>query len=443
MKVSALLITIFCVVCAEATDVVSSASADMTLLDTTVATNDVTMARFQSELPVAYSAALWNETSQAGQTASLTVDDELLLDAGDEGVCVWNPSRSGVHFLRHSVNGATLVKRVIVPAPDVFIERIGDNLCQLTASDGVSPIRYTLDGTDPTTESALYEVSFAIPLSRMSFVRACTQGEGYVLGEVKSAAFNIRGKCESVAVTLASVDTRAGSSVVPVEGVTCVSWSGLWSSDSEAEVTVDVDGAEILKSRGEGSFEYYPAAVGHHVLTHETRKDGLAVGEKLTATIDVLPVLKKGRVVEGVAQIAEGTTEIADGAFVNRRDLISVVIPSSVTNIAATAFASCSNIVSVEFGAWPDMLHPCEPEISGWSAVGDDVYQTDRQNQYYQTLVLKTEVEGPRRTSFRWKATYSGNYLRYYVVSAHKRLDPAAGARFHAARRPCVACGCL
>ena len=30
-----------------------------------------------------------------------------------------------------------------------------------------------------------------------------------------------------------------------------------------------------------------------------------------------------------------------------------------------------------------------------------------------------------------------------YVVSAHKRLDPAAGARFHAARRPCVACGCL
>ena len=30
-----------------------------------------------------------------------------------------------------------------------------------------------------------------------------------------------------------------------------------------------------------------------------------------------------------------------------------------------------------------------------------------------------------------------------YLVSAHKRLDPAAGARFHAARRPCVACGCL
>ena len=30
-----------------------------------------------------------------------------------------------------------------------------------------------------------------------------------------------------------------------------------------------------------------------------------------------------------------------------------------------------------------------------------------------------------------------------YIVSAHKSLDPAAGAWFLAARRPCVACGCL
>ena len=29
------------------------------------------------------------------------------------------------------------------------------------------------------------------------------------------------------------------------------------------------------------------------------------------------------------------------------------------------------------------------------------------------------------------------------LVSAHKSLDPAAGAGFLAARRPCVACGCL
>ena len=31
----------------------------------------------------------------------------------------------------------------------------------------------------------------------------------------------------------------------------------------------------------------------------------------------------------------------------------------------------------------------------------------------------------------------------FYIVSAHKSLDPAAGAGFLAARRPRVACGCL
>ena len=33
--------------------------------------------------------------------------------------------------------------------------------------------------------------------------------------------------------------------------------------------------------------------------------------------------------------------------------------------------------------------------------------------------------------------------VNVYIVSAHKSLDPAAGAGFLAARRPRVACGCL
>ena len=43
-----------------------------------------------------------------------------------------------------------------------------------------------------------------------------------------------------------------------------------------------------------------------------------------------------------------------------------------------------------------------------------------------------------------WNSIFQMAYCRVrYLVSAHKRLDPAAGARFHAARRPCVAGGCL
>ena len=38
---------------------------------------------------------------------------------------------------------------------------------------------------------------------------------------------------------------------------------------------------------------------------------------------------------------------------------------------------------------------------------------------------------------------YIGESNECYIVSAHKSLDPAAGAGFLAARRPRVACGCL
>ena len=112
---------------ARAGDVISSASATMALLDTTVATNDVTMAGFQAELPVVYSAALWNETDQIGQTAMLMVDNDTLLEAEDEGVYVWRPNRAGAHALRHTVNGITLVKNIHVIAPEVQIERLGDD----------------------------------------------------------------------------------------------------------------------------------------------------------------------------------------------------------------------------------------------------------------------------------------------------------------------------
>lgn len=410
---------------ADTGNVVSSASADMTFLDTTVATNDVTMARFQSELPVAYSAVLWNDMSQVGQTAMLAVDGDALLNAEDEGVYMWRPTRAGSHVLRLTVNGVTLAKAVHIPASEVQVERIGVNLCKLTASDGVSPIRYTLDGTDPTAESALYEGPFPIPLSRMSFVRACTQGEGYVLGEVKIAAFDISGKCDSVAETLATIDSRAGKPVVPVDGVTCVAWSGLWSSDSEAEVAVDADGVKILMSKGEGSIEYYPTSVGRHVLTHETCKDGIAIGEKLTATIDVSSVLKEGRVVEGVAQIAEGTTEIADGAFANRHDLISVTIPSSVTNIAPMAFAGCVNLTNVVICGGISGEQKRNAEVVGdtdWVEEdglyeGDAVYRSNVIADNGSTAIEFSIPKGTEAFVYSWKVGSERNYdkLTFYL----------------------------
>lgn len=46
--------------------------------------------------------------------------------------------------------------------------------------------------------------------------------------------------------------------------------------------------------------------------------------------------------------IKEGTTEICQSAFANRKDLVSVTIPHSVKSIGIDAFAGCSGLTSVE-----------------------------------------------------------------------------------------------
>lgn len=115
--------------------------------------------------------------------------------------------------------------------------------------------------------------------------------------------------------------------------------------------------------------------------------------------------------------IPDGITELCGYAF-SGGQFTSVVIPKSVTNVASTSFLRCANIKCVGFGNWPIMHHKkylYEPEATGWSNVGG-VYRTERQDgNGTQTPVLKLKVEGPKNLSFRWSATYCGNYIRYYL----------------------------
>ena len=394
---------------------VSEATSMTTALDTSVVTNDVLSIGGRHRLWVAYSSTSWCGDRDSSDIVKLTVNGERVFEACEEGVYEWTMVKAGYYILRHEVNEKVLEKKVNVIAPTTVIEREGYNLCKLTASDDKSEIRYTVDGSEPTRGSPVYMGPFEVSPTNLTFVRACTFGEGCPQGETAMVMFERAGPLVCTAETVVAIDTRAGAETLMVDGAVGVVWSGLWDGVVTDDVLVSVDDELWFHGLGDGVASFYPEKVGDYLLTHMVKRDGEMVGVPLSARIGISPLLKVGCVKDGAAVIAIGTKEICSGAFARKDELVSVVIPSSVTNIAPTAFAGCFNIVSAESGVWPNMLHRCEPETSGWSVVGDDVYQTDQQNQYYQTLVLKAEVEGPRHASFRWKATYNGNYLRYYI----------------------------
>ena len=51
----------------------------------------------------------------------------------------------------------------------------------------------------------------------------------------------------------------------------------------------------------------------------------------------------------GSADISDDATTIGHGAYRNRKDIVLVIIPSSVTSIHRSAFLNCPNIVSISF----------------------------------------------------------------------------------------------
>ncbi len=51
----------------------------------------------------------------------------------------------------------------------------------------------------------------------------------------------------------------------------------------------------------------------------------------------------------GSADISDGATTIGYGAYRNRKDIVLVIIPSSVESIHKNAFVNCPNLVSISF----------------------------------------------------------------------------------------------
>lgn len=84
-----------------------------------------------------------------------------------------------------------------------------------------------------------------------------------------------------------TVDTRAGKGTLATDHAVDIAYSGLWDGDAGATATVTVNGRTMKTATGEGVYTWTPSAAGTYTLTHRTTKDGVPVGETLTATFAV------------------------------------------------------------------------------------------------------------------------------------------------------------
>lgn len=84
-----------------------------------------------------------------------------------------------------------------------------------------------------------------------------------------------------------TVDTRAGKGTLATDHAVDIAYSGLWDSDAGATATVTVNGRTMKTATGEGFYKWPPSVAGTYTLTHRTTKDGVPVGETLTATFTV------------------------------------------------------------------------------------------------------------------------------------------------------------
>ena len=99
-----------------------------------------------------------------------------------------------------------------------------------------------------------------------------------------------------------------------------------------------------------------------------------------------------------IEEISESVTSLGYGAYRNRKDLVLVTIPYSVTSIAKNAFFNCPNLLSISFD-----------DDSGWYATQDPA------NWQKQTMGTRVDLSDPSANAAMFR---SGRYYFYKVEEA-------------------------
>lgn len=175
------------------------------------------------------------------------------------------------------------------------------------------------------------------------------------------------------------VDTRAGKGTLATDHAENIAYSGLWDGDAGATATVTVNGRTVKTVTGEGVYTWTPPSAGTYTLTHRTTKDGVPVGETLTATF-------------------------------------TVTSPSAPTDSLGVALDNAT----LTFGTDGDTPWFVQSEVShsGGSAARSGTIDHGGETR------LTTTVSGPGTLSFWWKVSSERNYDKLSVsVDDVERAD--------------------
>lgn len=189
---------------------------------------------------IRYSTA-WVSGAASGATAVVSVNGETLKSATGSGSVTWTPPGDGNYTLTHKVMsggvqiGETLTATFLVGNPDapVFSPASGTTFDTPTLSVSISCstvdaiIHYTIDGSEPTSESSVYK---RFKISGKTTVKAVAVFDGK-LSDVVTAEY-ARGQCAEVAVDAATSFTGSKTKVV------------LLCTTADATIRYTLDGSE-------------------------------------------------------------------------------------------------------------------------------------------------------------------------------------------------------
>ena len=279
---------------AEDEEVVAASDSSAWSLDTTLDDDStvVKVGRYGNPVPIAYSGDWGNSAGSGAHTVRILLDGMQAV-AGLSGEGTWPCTLEvGRHALACLVDNVLYATRQFeVEGLELQISVGGNWTCAISASVDDAVIYYTTDGSEPTRSSRVYTGTFAYEPEVDTVLRAMAVADGFPDSKEKCAmlpAYNDEEVLAAADSSEWSIDTRAGNEPLPLERDARILYSGLWSSDPEAMVTVAVDGNWLFSTSGEGVFIWpRPAKGGIYTLTHTTMKNGEQVGETLTTQFAV------------------------------------------------------------------------------------------------------------------------------------------------------------